>query len=458
MPTTGTALLPDIGTLSYNGVTFSCLYHSSISGKAAKDNAGRTIKAMEYTLTVEGVVTLNNLVATSVDNQWIALRRQLDQQAGQLQYSGKGFGNLTVNPPGGGGTRDIAWGPRPETLYFQPLGGSNSALIAWTVTFTIAEVVPGLRTSASRYPFAGRVVQFNNEVTVGYDDECYSVISMKGTLEIPLTRATVSDRTVPTTIDSFRQDLLNYFISAASLDRFRVTSRHFVISRDRRSCEWDFQATEIPYMGLPPNATNARGTYSVKPLSSLGGMCRWGCTLKATYTISRHQPRRWAWYAFICLCLARMSASSMSNLVIPIGNNVGNAPPRGNVLATLISQNLVQNATAGLFGAAANLLSLDKKVKPLPDQRAILKSFSIDEGLYLDSRTITFEAMWWLFTSLSHVLLASGVWRKSGIEGLGANGVNNWASSVRQISGWRSWLANRLDPANNDVIVDLGGP
>jgi len=83
---------------------------------------------------------------------------------------------------------------------------------------------------------------------------------------------------------------------------------------------------------------------------------------------------------------------------------------------------------------------------------AIAIDFSVDEGLYLDSKTTSFEASWLLLTSLQTILTASGIWRWA----TPSSGGNRWAMSVRSVSGWKSWLANVLNP-NQDIIVDLGG-
>ena len=88
--TTGPATLPDVGTLSYNGGTFSPMFESNISGTAIKDEARRTVKLMEYVLTVDGYVTLeggNDSIAPTMAN----LRRLLTAQAGALTYNGRGF-------------------------------------------------------------------------------------------------------------------------------------------------------------------------------------------------------------------------------------------------------------------------------------------------------------------------------------------------------------------------------
>ena len=82
--------------------------------------------------------------------------------------------------------------------------------------------------------------------------------------------------------------------------------------------------------------------------------------------------------------------------------------------------------------------------------------FANDEGLYLDSKTITFQASWWLFTSFSELLFASGLWQLP-IGFHGETGKNLWAITLRQISGWKGTLAARQSNLQ-DVIVDMGGP
>jgi hypothetical protein len=86
-------------------------------------------------------------------------------------------------------------------------------------------------------------------------------------------------------------------------------------------------------------------------------------------------------------------------------------------------------------------------------QLALPVHFGFDEGIYLDSKTITFEASWWLFTAFSHILEATGVWRvpKDSVGG------NLWAGSVKDVMGYAGNLVNQQVPFE-DVIVDMGGP
>ena len=142
-------------------------------------------------------------------------------------------------------------------------------------------------------------------------------------------------------------------------------------------------------------------------------------------------------------------AQSASGLIPSLNNNNQNP-------ATPIAQNVVPGLISGLF---ASLPGMGVPRTLLPQQtaavnnsrRAWLIDFSGEEGLYLDSRTVTFSATWLLGTLFSHILLASGLWTK-----VRSDGGNVWATSVRNISGWKSWESNQLNPAQ-DAIVDFGG-
>jgi hypothetical protein len=443
MPTTGLAVLPDVGQITYNTVTFSSLTSSELNGQPLSDNANRTTKAVQWTLHVKGVATLPSATAPSTDSMMVQLRTLLNAQGGTLTYTGRGFGNVVVNQPGGL-TKDVAWGPIPKTFNFQPLGGGRSALIDWQVTFTITE----LATTA-----IPPLLQFNEETTVSYDDECYSALSIKGTMEIPMTRLAVNNRTLTQTVDDFRKRFLNLQID---LTRYRVTRRNFNVSRDKRTMEWDFLAEELPFMGLPAFISNARGVFSFRPLKTgLGGVgtCQWICSLRGTYTVIPSQPRRLAWAAFLSLLQFRMNRSRLG--VFPGMDNPVAAAQNAPVPP---AANFINNFVARLTGLPTNPLIevariyQNQTAAPV-STRPILIDFGGDEGLYLDSRTVTFHASWRLCSSLSTILAATGIWRDGGYTDRGL-----WSASMANVSGWSGALHAQLDPTA-EVIVDLGfGP
>src|SRR5205823_1873002 len=93
--TTGPSVLPDIGALSYNGCTFSPHFESSISGRAVPDNANRTTKYAEYTLTADGYATLPT-GSNDISARMKTLYQLLTAPGGALTYTGRGF-DFVVN-------------------------------------------------------------------------------------------------------------------------------------------------------------------------------------------------------------------------------------------------------------------------------------------------------------------------------------------------------------------------
>jgi hypothetical protein len=489
--TTGPATLPDVGTLSYNGCVFSPLYETSVHGAAVEDDAKRTIKYMEYTITADGYVTLP-AGAADISPTMTNLCNLLTMQGAQLVYLGRGM-DLVVNAPGGGAlaaaagaggaagtranTRDVAWGPVPKLLEFQPLGGGLSAKVRWQVTVRIPEVPPATAyigaSLAGMSPWITNLLQFNYESSVTYGEDGYSTLSVKGTMEIPLTRRLLASRISDTTVDSVRAFLEYRVFRGVDLNWFRVTKRNFNVSRDKRKLEWDFTAEEIPYMDLPQYATVARGTYSVRPASAGMGLCKWLCTLRATYTIRSGQPRRRAWFAFLNLLRLRMRESDLAYIPILPGDGGAAGPSAAALNATFGAfaaaiTNATFAPTAGLSVAPGAGTILPPPSTPSRPGNAWLIDFSVDEGLYLDSKTTSFSATWRTITTFSHILLASGLWRKVPERPSGGGG-SYWAASMRlpgsppslgtamnTVMGSQSWLRNKVSPSM-DVIVDFGG-
>lgn len=459
--TTGPATLPDIGTLSYSGCVFSPLFASEISGSVVRDNAGRTTKFMEYDITVDGYVTTpGNEIDVSTSGAMSDLRTLITTPGGTLKYLGRGF-DLIVNAAGGGGggggfkggvivnqvgVTDVAWGPVPKLLEFQPLGGGFTAKVRWQVTVRIPETA-GVTAKGA----IGPLLQFNEETVVTYGEDGYSSLSIKGTIEIPLTRSpNQKTRTLTTTVDDYRVILETRLMAGIDLSRFRVTRRNFPVSRDKRTMEWDFALEEKPYMDLPPDCTVARGTYSVRPAKTGMGLVLWLCTLRATYTVRKDRPRRVAWDAFLALLRLRMLHSQLG--LIPALNGGNQNPARGavKVLKTIANPYQLGQEVGAFWRGKLNA----QNQAAAPARKAWLIDFSFDEGLYLDSKPTSFSASWRLVTIFSHILLASGLWTKLQEEDVQGN--NLWATSMRNVSGSQSWLPNKLDPAL-DIIVDFGG-
>lgn len=454
--TTGPATMPDVGKLEYNGCVFSPLFVTTLSGVAVKDNARRTVKYMEYVLEVDGYVTGPDVMQEriGISPTMGNLEFLLSKQGGKLIYEGRGF-NFTINTGVEGafnfGENDVAWGPIPEVLDFQPLGAGRSAKIRWRVTIHVAAdkskpaLIPKLGNAAQVTP----LLQFNCGTTVTYGEDYRASMSIRGTMEIPLSRVTQANRSLKSTVDDVRTQLDARIFAGIDLARYRVTRRNYDISRDKRVMEFDVQLEEKPYMDLPPFCTIARGTFSFRPARAGMGLCLWLCTLRCSYTVALDQPRRVAWEAFLALLRIRMDASERGHIPALGGNQ---NPVRA--VARRVVRGGINLAAAAVPGAAQLWNAVHKQHAEKPGQKAFLIDFSGEEGVYLDSTSTSFSASWRLTTTFGHILLASGLWRK--VPEKDAQGNNLWATSVRGISGSKTWASDKLDPAL-DVIVDFGG-
>ena len=438
--TTGPATLPDVGTLYYNGCTFGPLFETSVSCAFIQDEAKRTTKWIEYTITVDGYVTLTD-GEPNVETTLATLMRLLSVPAGALFYTGRSI-KLEINT--GGGSTDVAWGPVPEILDITPMGAGGSAKIKWTVKTRIPAHFSG-----PRHP----VLQFNYETTVTYDEAGYSSMRIAGTTEIPLTRRTVNNRTVPSTVDDFRNRFPGRLLATIDLTRFRVVTRNFTVSRDKRTLTFDVQTEELPWMAMPPDCTIARGTFTFRPAKAGIGLAMWLCTLTCTYTVPREDhagriiPRNVAWWAFLALLRIRMAQGPLHGYIPPPQSSPSIAFTQLAVVLTPNSPGLI--AGASTIDAWREILRR-RAIAAARAPNVFLIDLNGSEGVHLDSKTTTFSATWRLVTTFDRILVASGLWKKQEDQN-----ANQWATSVRNISGYSSWLLNRLD-ASQDAIVDFG--
>lgn len=459
--TTGPTSVPTIGKVNYNGCTFGPLFVTTLSGVAVKDDAQRTVKYMEYNLHVDGYVTLpESLTDFTIAPVMNTLRDLLSKQGGALVYEGRGC-DLHINTAAG--VKDVAWGPVPEILEFQPLGAGRSAKIVWECKIRIPEDKVRARGIKDAGIASIPLLQFCYETSLTYNEDGFSTITVQGVAEIPLTRSpSQATRTVAQTADEVRKIIETRLITPGiSLASYRITRREFNVSKDKRLLNWTFVAEEKPYMDLPPGCTIARGSYNVRQAQSGIGLCNWLCTLRTTYTVRADMPRRIAWEAFLTLLRLRMRESKYSNVVAEKDKSqttqnaayVGRLAYRwARFFWTGGSQNLIELYKALIDEQTTEAL-VPGVLKPKDTNRAILIDFNIDEGLYLDSKTVTFSASWRIITTFSHILLASGLWRK--VDEENAAGENMWAMSMKDVQGSESWHANKLNPAL-DLIVDFG--
>lgn len=142
-----------VSQITYNGITFGDIddtdkktfhtfppiYRISARNVYADDN--RTIQHVAYTLTVvSGMFDLDTGGTIETRDGMEFLKKQLSQSGKQLLILGLGFGQKTIddNREGKRNT-DVMWGVKPQSVSYQPIGGTRFWQIDWVCQFNISE-------------------------------------------------------------------------------------------------------------------------------------------------------------------------------------------------------------------------------------------------------------------------------------------------------------------------------
>ena len=271
-------------------MTFTSLFRSRISGRVVKDEAQRTVKYVEYTLSVQGYIQDNNGTGTTMDS-W---RKLLQQPAGQLEYSTKGFGTFAINTLGG--KNDCKYGPWPTLLEFVPIGSEQAASITWEVVICIHECVDG-----ATQPF----LAFNFDINWDIDRDGFTRITYSGFAEIPVTRTSAGSVRVPDTADRWRENIAAAFPMNVACRR---ETQNWKLSKDRRRLDFTIVdiETESP---LPLDVTQADVTENMESQSMEGQSTFqiWTLTLGGSLTLKRGAPKSQAFSAMQLIIRSRVT-------------------------------------------------------------------------------------------------------------------------------------------------------
>lgn len=174
---------------SYNGFAFPPALSSGVTVVPEYDDSGRTLKYLTIAVSVSFIVTDTTIYAFDTANQsnsskalgmeavTKSLITRLSQPCQPLIFSAKGYGDFSVNTPGG--IRDVDFGPKPQVIEMEPLGGSQAYRVEW---LCVTRVPPCLRDST------GQLIQFNYSTSWGMDPAGFMIRTVEGSAEIPKTR------------------------------------------------------------------------------------------------------------------------------------------------------------------------------------------------------------------------------------------------------------------------------
>lgn len=444
--------LPVVGELRYGDVQFEELLKSKIVGRPEWDRARRSVKYIKYVLEVDGYVITNKSAPN--DDTWSKMRYTLQQPGLVLKYTDRGFGNFTVNG-GNNGLVDVCNGPKPELLEFTPLGARLAARIIWKCEICVPEIKRGGRTvtgSTGSYqtPFTRGILAFNWSTDLSFGDDGYASYVVEGEMEIARVYG------VPDNIEMYRA-----YTEPQLPAGFKPTRRVFRVDDAKQKIAFSYAYAELPPMGLPVKCTKAGGSYNVSSTGNVAAV-QWSATLSASYTVVPTGPRREAYMRFLGLLLDRIrhvdtnaipvvslgGTSTATNLVgaallFASGNTSGAAlaavsPPTQPTVGVNVAVN-AQGQVVGVAGRKGNV---------------IIRKFTINEGLYEDSKVSSFECNWTFCTTFPSIFAASGAWRPMAdcAGQVNAAGQDVWVAEMASIVGYTSWYNYGFRPQAEVVI------
>lgn len=273
------------GTVSYNGYTFPTLRQVTGEMKPEYDGAMRALAYNVYTFNVYFWIWAST--ESTLSNSFENIRNLLSQPGGALSVSGMGFGSINVSGAGFGNDQDVLWGPKPQLLRFEPLGGNIAIECWWTCQVAINDCL-----SVSQSP-RGRVVAFNYEAVYAADERGLSTIGRSGYLQIANSRLTQNNTSVVTSPDDQWANLV-----VRVPPGFRRTSQQRKIDASRSRLDFQIVDTEIASDdALPPGITNGSLRFSIENLEEMNFQL-WRFSISATMERLKGLERGWSYRKF----------------------------------------------------------------------------------------------------------------------------------------------------------------
>lgn len=220
-------ILADVGVVAYNGYQFDGASQVRIKCEPVYDDANRTVIYHRYVVTVTSIVADSGGTGLSM----LDIRARLTKAGQALTVYNKGFYNLFVNQSSPDGfINDVAFGPKPKLISWEPIGSLYACEIVWECEACIAYC------GAPKYHQG--LLAFNYELAYALDYRGLTTRRISGYYEIAMTR---NGNLIPDTADNYR-----HLVTPVIPTRFQRTTHTFRLSLDKRRCDFTITDQELP--------------------------------------------------------------------------------------------------------------------------------------------------------------------------------------------------------------------
>jgi len=282
-----------VSTVTYNGITIDDILKSTVRAVPIYNNQGTTVKYIEYQIEIEAIVypTSFDLIAEarpSTDNPLELIRTSLLQSGKPLQFRDRGFGklfqfNTTPN------NHTVDWGPKPQILLYETMGGFKAARVVWAITARQAECIEGGGSYHS-------ITEFWVTSSIKINKSGYQTLTRKGYIE---------KRAKPGTggISKGFRGFVYRLLGPESMAGYHL-EQDYVFSPDDLSCEFTLTYTEIESDNVYPSGVvdiecnHAMGSKLLAGDPFAVGFKRWTNTMDCTIKLRPEVPKVQAWAIF----------------------------------------------------------------------------------------------------------------------------------------------------------------
>jgi len=284
--------------VTYNGYRFNEYSNITVNATMQSDESNRTILYNRYRIRVETTIYADDGdVEGKAGQHFERIRDRLSKQGQQLQIHHEGFGlDFEVNATTLVGKRDVAFGPKPILLNWDPVGHINAVEVVWECEVCIS--------ACNRWT---GIMSFNYGATYRIDKAGYTTRTISGHLEIALTRV---GRSVPDNIEDYRERVV-----LGPIPNFERETT-WTISSDKKRADFTIVDSQIKSPNaFPVGVISIRGNHNLNWSRHHGQGAKLPQAIRVSIELAQGQPRSRAIEIFISILQSRWRSAATKKFI-----------------------------------------------------------------------------------------------------------------------------------------------
>jgi len=297
--------LPALGTISYNGVTIAGpRVHTRFSCRPQPDSANRTNLYNVYRLETDFVLSddITGLGGGGGDAGMNSemIMALLNQPGGPLEFSGLGYGGLSVNTTSQ--NVDVLYGPKSQAIAYRPVASNAVMQVHWTCEVAIAQC-------PSSYSFVGqqnRLLDYVWTQDFSINQTGLTTVTTHGHLAIALNRSSPGATSITYNADQQR-DAFQFQVPLG----FILVSQDYKISEDKSRMDFVGVCKEVAGQNAYPQFVSdiqVTQRSRAKRDRANGNFVIANCVISGSVEIVKPQANGWGWLVALMIMQERVQA------------------------------------------------------------------------------------------------------------------------------------------------------